>query len=114
MDPNNPAFLREDTTVAKFVKDFMVNKYKFMNSNEEIVKNFHKKKACCLGKNSVPFGLPSYNPSSKKVVTSLLKLNLFADNNPNTLKANCNEFTSVFITICFQSSYIFIETKSFC
>ena len=98
MDPNNPAFLREDTMVAKYVKDFMVNKYKFMNSNEEIVKNFHKKKACCLGKNSVPFGLPSYNPSSKKVVTSLLKLNLFADNNPNTLKANCNEYTGEFDT----------------
>lgn len=98
MDPNNPAFLREDTPIAKYVKDFMLNKYKFMNSNEEIVKNFHKKKACCLGKNSIPFGLPSYNPSTKKVVTSLLKLNIFPDNNPNTLKANCNEFTGEFDT----------------
>jgi len=96
MDPNNPAFLREDTTISKYLKNFMLNNYKFMNSNEEIVKNFHKKKACCLGKNSVPFGLPSYNPSTKKVVTSLLKLNIFPDNNPNTLKTNCNEYTGEF------------------
>jgi hypothetical protein len=25
MDPNNPTFLREDTPIAKYVKNFMLN-----------------------------------------------------------------------------------------
>ena len=96
MDSSDPAFLREDSTIAKYIKNFMLNNYKFMNSDEEIFKNFYKKKACCLGKNSIPFSLPSYNPESKKIVSSILKLKVFPNNNPDTFKNNCGEYTGLF------------------
>ena len=90
IDPKNPNKFREDNELSRFMKNFILNQYKFMNVNEDYGNKFYQKKACCLRNKDVPIGLPTYDPSTKKIVTTVLNLNVFNDQQFQDLKNTCN------------------------
>ena len=74
-DPNGASNFRGDnTTLGNYIKDFLKNKYKFINKDDIL-----KKRACCLRSTTVQIALPSYNPETKKVVTTVLKMPIFTE-----------------------------------
>ena len=79
IDPRNPNKFRDDTTLSQFMKNIMLNQYKFMGSNDDFANNYYKKKACCMRSKDVPIGLPSFDPTTKKIVTTVLNLNVLND-----------------------------------
>jgi hypothetical protein len=90
IDPRNPNKFRDDTTLSQFMKNVMLNQYKFMGSNDDFANNYYKKKACCMRSKDVPIGLPSFDPTTKKIVTTVLNLNVLNDAQFQDLRNTCN------------------------
>ena len=72
---NDNGILRTDTELARYIKDFLINRHNFTNNSN--LANYLKKRACCTNQRVIPISLPRYDTTTNKVYPTTMNVRVF-------------------------------------